>query len=239
MRVHILQHVPFEGPSTITNWGEARQLSCTKTLMFQHDTLPDVDSFDFLVVLGGPMGVHDNDDFPWLRAEVDFIRQCIAADKTMLGICLGAQLIAHGLGAAVMRNPQTEIGWFAVDRHPALKGHPLAEILPETFDAFHWHGDTFAIPNRAIPVASSEACTNQGFVFRDRIVGLQFHLETSLKAAQQLINHCRDELTPAPFIQSEERMLASPERFEHAQRRMFRVLDYLLAQAKQQPADAC
>jgi GMP synthase (glutamine-hydrolysing) len=238
MRVHILQHVPFEGPSTITNWCSDRGLSYAKTLMFQYDSLPNVDDFDFLVVLGGPMGVSDQEDFPWLHDELDFIRRAIAADKTMLGICLGAQLLAHGLGASVTRNPQSEIGWYAVDRHPALRGHPLAEILPETFDAFHWHGDTFAIPNRAIPVASSEACANQGFVYRDRIVALQFHLETSLAAAQQLIKHCRAELVPAPFIQAEERMLARPERFEHAQRRMYRVLDYLLAQIKQ-PADVC
>ena len=238
MRVHILQHVPFEGPSTITNWCGDRGLSYSKTLMFKGDALPDPDELDFLIVLGGPMGVTDQDDFPWLRDELTFIHRCIDANKIMLGICLGAQMIAHSLGAAVTRNTHTEIGWFAVDRHPALTGHPLAEILPDSFDAFHWHGDTFAIPNRAIPVASSEACANQGFVYRDRIVGLQFHLETSLAAAQMLINHCRYELTQGPFIQTEEKMLSRPERFEHAQRRLSRVLDFLLAQT-QQPADAC
>jgi GMP synthase-like glutamine amidotransferase len=238
MRVHILQHVSFEGPATITNWCGDRGLSYTKSMMFGNDVLPELDEFDFLIVLGGPMGVNDHDDFPWLVEEIAFIKRCISADKIMLGICLGAQLIAHSLGAAITRNIHTEIGWFAVDRHPALLGHPLAKILPESFDAFHWHGDTFAIPNRAIPVACSEACTNQGFVYRDRIVGLQFHLETNLAAAQMLINHCRSELTLGPFIQSEEKILARPERFEHAQRRMYKVLDFLLAQAKH-PADVC
>jgi len=238
MRVHILQHVSFEGPSTITNWCGDRGLSYAKTLMFSNDVLPEINDFDFLIILGGPMGVNDHDDFPWLGDELAFIQRSINADKIMLGICLGAQLIAHCLGAPITRNTHTEIGWFAVDRHPALLGHPLAEILPDSFDAFHWHGDTFAIPNRAIPVASSEACSNQGFVYRDRVVGLQFHLETNLAAAQLLINHCRNELTPGPFIQSEEKILSRPERFEHAQRRMYKVLDFLLAQAKQ-PADVC
>lgn len=236
MRVHILQHIAFEGPAMITNWCGDRDLTLSKSLMFAQDALPDLDAFDFLIILGGPMGVNDQADYPWLVEELAFIQRCIEANKIILGICLGAQLIAHCLGAAVKRNTYNEIGWFAVDRHPALLGHPLADILPASFDAFHWHGDTFAIPNRAIPVASSEACVNQGFVYRDRVVALQFHLETNLAAAQMLIRQCHSSLSPGPFIQSEEKMLSRPERFEHAQRRMYKVLDFLLAQAKQ-PAD--
>jgi len=230
MHVHILQHTPFEGPASITNWCGNRDLSYSRSQLSQGDELPDPDQIDLLIVLGGPMGVHDQDDYPWLIDELDFIRSCIDNSKPMLGICLGAQLIAHSLGADVSRNDQTEIGWFPVSLHKAISDHPLAQVFAPTFDAFHWHSDTFAIPGKAIPVASSEACSNQGFIYRDRIIGLQFHLETNFSAAQLIINNCRSELVPGPFIQTEEKMQSRPERFEHAQRRMFKVLDYLLGQ---------
>lgn len=230
MRVHIIQHTPFEGPASITNWCGSHDLTYTKTQLAQGGSLPELDQFDLLIVLGGPMGIHDQDEYPWLEAELEFIRACIVNNKSMLGICLGAQLIAHSLGATVSRNEHTEIGWFPVTLHKAITDHPLAEVFAPTFDAFHWHGDTFSIPDKAIPIASTEACTNQGYIYKDHIIGLQFHLETNYSAAQLIISNCRSELVPAPFIQSEDKMLSRPERFEHAQRRMFKVLDYLLAQ---------
>jgi len=232
MRIHILQHTTFEGPASITNWCGSNDLPYAKTQISKGDALPALDQFDFLIVLGGPMGVHDHEDHPWLNNELDFIRRCINEDKTMLGICLGAQMIASCLGAAVTRNRHTEIGWYPVTQHKALADHPLAQIFPETFDAFHWHGDTFGIPDMAIPLAHSEACNNQGFIYKDRVIGLQFHIETNLSAAQLIINNCRHELIPGPFIQTEEKILSRPERFEYAQRRMYRVLDYLLARAR-------
>jgi len=232
MRMHIIQHVTFEGPAAISDWCNTRGLTLNKTRLYQGDTLPDAEQFDFLVILGGPMSVNDRADYPWLSDELALISNSIAAGKTMLGICLGAQMIAQSLGAAVTGNPGKEIGWFGLQRHTALSDHPLADILPENFDAFHWHGETFAIPNMAIPMARSEACVNQGFVYKDKVVALQFHLETSLGSARLLINNSRDELVKGPFIQTETKMLSQPERFEHGQKRMFQLLDYLLAHTR-------
>ena len=112
------------------------------------------------------MGVHDNDVFPWLEEEVELIRSALKNEKRILGVCLGAQLMAHAMGASVYQNPQKEIGWFPVDS-PKEKTNAFVEILPHRFDAFHWHGDTFGMPESAQGVGSSKATINQGFCIFD------------------------------------------------------------------------
>ena len=230
MRVHIIQHAAFEGPGCISHWCANHQWQVSMTRLYDGGTLPDIDTIEMLIILGGPMGVADRQTYPWLEVEQAFIRDCINNDKIVLGICLGAQLIAHCLGATISTSPEKEIGWFEVRRHPAITGHPLARIFSENLNALHWHGETFSLPDGAKPLASSTACINQGFVYKNRIIALQFHLETSVESAQLLIDHCRDELTDAPFIQTEAEILSSPERFLQAQQKMSAVLDYLSAQ---------
>jgi len=230
MHVHILQHVPFEGPACISDWCSKAQLSQGSTHLYRGEPLPAVNGIDILVILGGPMSVTDTTLYPWLSDELSFVRECISGDKTVLGICLGAQLIANCLGASIRVNPHKEIGWFTMQRDAALAGHPLAGILPENFDAFHWHGETFSLPEGAVPLASSEACANQGFIYHDKVLGLQFHLETSFEAAGLLIKNCRSDLDAGPYTQTETDMLARPERFVQAQQRMYPLLDYLLEQ---------
>ena len=189
MKLHWLQHVPFEGLGIIEEWAEASgfEISCTR--LFAGGRLPEIETFDWLVVMGGPMGIYDYEDHPWLAAEKQFIKTAIEADKTVLGICLGAQLIADVLGAKVYPGPQKEIGWFPIQR---AEGAP--KIIPDQLTAFHWHGDTFEIPDGAVRLASSEACKNQGFVYNDRVAALQFHLETTPESMEALIENCADEL---------------------------------------------
>ena len=189
MKLHYLQHVPFEGLGIIEDWAIARGAAITVTQLFHNEPLPDMDTFDWLVVMGGSMGIHDHAEHPWLVAEKEFIQQAIAAEKTVVGICLGAQLIADGLGAKVYPGPQKEIGWFPIQRSA---GAP--DLLPEDAVVFHWHGDTFDLPDGATRLASSAACRNQGFVYNDRVVALQFHMETTPAGMEALIENCRDEL---------------------------------------------
>lgn len=213
MRVHWLQHVPFEGLGSIEPWMRARGHSLSCTRLHAGEVPPSAGAFDWVVVMGGPMNVYEEREYPWLVAEKRCIREAVAMDRRVLGICLGAQLLADVLGAKVTRNAQKEIGWFPVELTSAARRSDLFADFPACFEAYHWHGDTFGIPAGALHIAGSRACTHQAFVAGTRSVGLQFHLETTPQSAQDLIDNARNELVPAPCIQDEAEMLADPARF--------------------------
>ncbi len=225
MRLHYLQHVPFEGPAAIKAWAAERGYSLVAHRLFEQGILPPLADVDGLIVMGGPMGVSDCATYPWLMAELNYIRELIDAGKPILGVCLGAQLIAHALGAEVTRNQHKEIGWFPLQVDAKAMSHPLGKIIPNNMPVFHWHGDTFAIPTDAIPLAASAACQNQGFIYRDSVLGLQFHLEATAAWAQRLIAHCSDELDGSTYVQSGNEILAEPNRFEASNRVMAQLLD--------------
>lgn len=225
MRIAYLQHVPNEGPGQIETWAGARGYSLQGHRLDRGDAPPTPEAADALVVLGGPMGVHDEADFAWLKPEKQAIGSWLRAGKPVLGICLGAQLIAHVLGAAVTRNPHREIGWFPLRRLPQAGTTVLDGVLPAQMEVLHWHGDTFAIPAGAIPIASSAACANQGFVYRERVVGLQFHLEVDEPTARAFIDYGAEDLKPGPWVQTAEEILSRPERFEQLRPRLYALLD--------------
>ncbi|MCC5812864.1 MAG: type 1 glutamine amidotransferase [Ectothiorhodospiraceae bacterium] len=207
MRAHYLQHVPFEGLGSIEPWLAAAgyEISCSR--LFESPELPPLDAPDFLVVMGGPMSVNDEREHAWLAAEKRFIRHVIASGRPVLGICLGAQLIASALGARVTPNSEPEIGWFPV------QGTMASEDMfrfPEEMAAFHWHGETFELPPGAVRLARSEACENQAFQLGSNVIGLQFHLETTPASARDIVLHCGDELCQAPFVQSRSDILSAP-----------------------------
>ncbi|MDQ7055614.1 MAG: type 1 glutamine amidotransferase [Persephonella sp.] len=165
MRLHYIQHVHFETPANIFRWAEKKNYTISGTKLFLGEKLPPLEQFDFLIVMGGPMGVYDEDKFPWLTQEKKFIEQCIKADKKILGICLGAQLIADVLGARVYKNSHKEIGWFPVYLTEEGKKSQSFKGFPREFTAFHWHGDTFEVPKGAVHTAFSEGCKNQSFEY--------------------------------------------------------------------------
>lgn len=203
MKLHYLQHVPFEGLGFIEEWAASREMIISCTRLYDHERVPEPEAFDWLVVMGGPMGIFDYDEHPWLADEKAFIRKVIDAEKPVIGICLGAQLMADVLGAKVYSGPEKEIGWFPVRRS---EGAP--ELIPEELTVFHWHGDTFDIPEGAVKLAVSEPGINQGFVYNNKAVGLQFHMETTPASMTALIENCGHELVDAPWIQTAEEMKA-------------------------------
>lgn len=226
MRVHVLQHVPFEGPARIADWVAARGGALSVVPVYDGAPLPAAAEVDRLVVMGGPMGANDAARLPWLGEEKRCIARVVDAGRPVLGVCLGAQLIASALGAAVRRNAHPEIGWFPIEPHPDASG-PFAPLFAERGEVFHWHGDTFELPPGAVPLARSEACEHQAFALGDRVVGLQFHLETTPGSAAALIEHCRNELVPGPWVQTAAEMLQPPERFARIGRRLDALLDRL------------
>lgn len=222
MRAHFFQHVPFEGLGSIGPWLEAAGYTLTCTRFYGSAELPDLNAIDALVVMGGPMSVNEGAAFPWLSAEKQFIREAIAAGIPVLGICLGAQLIASALGAAVTANAETEIGWFPVSG--LAVDAPGAFRFPPTATVFHWHGETFALPSGAVRLATNAVCENQAFQYGDRVIGLQFHLEATADSVASMLRHEGDELLPSPTIQSEAAIRAVDAAGYAAQARLMEAL---------------
>ena len=176
-RAHYLQHVPFEGLGSMAAWLETADYAITGTRLFEGDVLPDARDLDLLIVMGGPMSVKDEAEHSWLVAEKRFVRQTIESGVPVLGVCLGAQLIANAMGAPVYAHTAKEIGWFPV--RACATGASMGFEFPLETTVFHWHGETFDLPTGARLLASSEACRNQAFQLGDHVIGLQFHLETT------------------------------------------------------------
>jgi GMP synthase-like glutamine amidotransferase len=237
MRIHCLQHVPFEGPAGIADWAAARGHQLATTGLYTGAQLPNQDDLDWLVVMGGPMGVHDDPDFNWLTSEKAFLAEAIEMGKTVVGVCLGAQLIAHVLGARIYPNHEKEIGWLPIELTPTGVGSGLFDGLPERFDVFHWHGDTFELPHGAIHLARSEACTHQAFNYQDRVLGLQCHLESTPESVRQITSHGAVELVPGNYVQSAERILAAkPDDYALINRALWGILDRLAVHSGGQAA---
>ena len=203
MKIHWFQHVPFEGLGAIEGWLTARGHTLTSTRFWAGETAPaTVDGFDWLVVMGGPMNIYQYRDHPWLKSEKRVIRDAVAAGKRVLGVCLGAQLIADALGGKVYQNAEREIGWFPITAVPEGKGSALE--FPQETSVFHWHGDTFSLPPGGVWLARSEACEHQAFAVGERVLGLQFHLEMTPDDVARIAKECADELTPSRFVQPAE-----------------------------------
>lgn len=197
MNTYILQHVPFEKPGILDELD-------SKVVKVYDDssTLPVAEEIDFLVILGGPMSV--SDDIEWLEKEKVLIREMIAQEKPMLGICLGAQLIAEALGAEVYANDNgKEVGF-----GPVTKQTDLYDFLPQTLDVLHWHGDTFTLPDKAVRLYSSDYCENQAFIYNDKVIGLQFHMETTEETLKDIVEADRGYISENVARNSEEDILS-------------------------------
>ncbi len=208
MRAHFFQHVRFEGLGSIEPWLRSSRAEVTGTKFFESPTLPNVKDIDLLIVMGGPMSVNDEADLPWLVAEKRFIRAAIEEEKAVVGICLGAQLIASAMGARVYPNKEKEIGWFPISWVQPSNPQRLFFFAPESL-VFHWHGETFDLPSGGVQLAHSIACENQAFQLGRRVIGLQFHLETTPESARDIVSNCRSELVPSRYVQSEAQILAA------------------------------
>jgi GMP synthase-like glutamine amidotransferase len=208
VRAHYLQHVPFESPGSILPWLAQRGAMVASTRLFEPHALPLVEDFDLLVVMGGPMSVNDEAAHPWLIAEKALVRESIEKGRAVVGVCLGAQVIASALGCRVYRNAAREIGWFPVTAVPAPGRSRCVGRRSSPSSTGTARRSTFH--PRRVRLASSEGCLNQAFQIGDRVVGLQFHLEATPATVAAMVEHCRHELTPDRYVQSEQDLLAAP-----------------------------
>ena len=225
VKVHVLQHVPFEGVGSIHSWLTQRRASVSYTRFYEKSALPEIADVDLVIAMGGPMSVNDEVSLPWLKDEKRFILQAVQAGRPVVGICLGAQLIAGALGARVYPAPCKEIGWFPIESTSDAAG---LFRFPKTVPVFHWHGETFDLPPGSTKLARSAGCENQAFQVGSNVIGLQFHLETTPESASAIMSHCRNELIEDVYVQPEAAMRGmSAAAYERINRLMGEVLSYV------------
>ena len=188
-KVLVFQHVPYEILGTLDPLlrGEGYRIRYVN-FGREPDAEPCVDKYQGLIILGGPMNVDMTDAYPHLETEVRLIRRAMDQGIPILGICLGAQLIAKTLGAKVGKNPEKEIGWYDISLTEAGKQDPVMGHLEDTRPIFEWHGDTFDLPKGAVHLATGTSCTNQAFRYGDNVYGFQFHMEVDAALVDRWLN---------------------------------------------------
>lgn len=223
LRIHCFQQVAVEGLGCIADWiyKDGHTLSYTK--FYEKPVLPLLDDFDCLIVMGGPMSVYDEEKNPWLADEKRLIKGAIEAGKKVLGICLGSQFIAAALGAEVYPGKNTEIGWFPLQ----LTGSGLTSVLRDIGGeyVFHWHGDTFDIPQGATLLAQSEATPHQAFMYGDNVLALQFHLEVTEESIDAMVSTFASHLVADDYIQDATHILSQKNYVIRNNRLMYDILD--------------
>ncbi len=210
----IFRHLANEGPGYFAEFLQRHDVPYTLIAIDKHQPVPtSLENVAGLVFMGGPMSV--NDALPWIADELRLIQQAFWQDLPMLGHCLGGQLISKALGGQVGPNPVKEIGWLSVQRTQDSNTQDWLHGLPETFDAFHWHGETFSIPSGASTILSSAACPNQGFVIGNTLA-LQCHVEMTAEMVRDWAQvNDREIAQPSATIQSAAQMTERlPERID-------------------------
>lgn len=202
MRIACLKHHPAEGPAAIADWAESRGILLEVFEAYQGN-FPESGDYDALVAMGGPMSVNDVARDPYVATSLDTIRQFLEDDRAILGICLGAQMLAVAAGGRVVEGPDKEIGWYPISRRTTDANEDCLTGLPQEMVVFHWHGESIELPRGASLLACSEVCPVQAFHLGPKQVGLQFHLEVDSTAMERMIAAFADEVAAGgPGVES-------------------------------------
>lgn len=228
LKVHFIQHVAFEAPGLILSWAENNKYLCTKSVLMEGDKLPQAKDFDLLVIMGGPMSANDDEEYSWLSLEKELVRECLELKKPMVGICLGAQIIANVLGSKVYRAKEKEIGWFPITAASDIASSKLMPELPPELTVFHWHGETFDLPSGAQLLASTKTCTNQAFEFGNHVLGLQFHMEVTPEDVNSMWENCKSDLGVGDYQQGPPAIFGSADMYESVRKPLERALERLV-----------
>lgn len=233
MRIVCLQHADYEGPGAIQKWAADRGHAIA-TVIPLFESYPSADGFDMLVVMGGPMSAYDEKTYPWLAAEKRFIAETVAAGRRVFGVCLGSQLLAEALGGHAHPHTVREVGWLPVRLTPTGRYSRALAVLPDSFVAGEWHGDTFDLPEGVKTAASTDACENQAFECCDsRVVGVQFHLEWTPEMLVELVERHGDWLSSLagqdPNVVTAAEFLAPLPELARGHELLFALLDRMEA----------
>ncbi|MBW7477113.1 type 1 glutamine amidotransferase [Paenibacillus oenotherae] len=226
MNILALKHFAFDDIHALSMWSNRHG-----HVLNVHDPslglrMEWLNSIDLLIILGGPMSVYQESLYPWLAEEKRFVEQAILRGKKVLGICLGAQMLAELLGGRVYRHTCKEIGWHRILR--TGEEHPWFKEIPANFHSFQWHGDTFDLPQGARRLAWSDGCANQAFAYDARIVGLQFHLETTPACIEEMLAQWAGELGAGPYIQTADEIRRGMGRSSESFRLLHSIMEQTL-----------
>lgn len=223
MRIYALQHDPIVGIGVIENWLNENNYEIHMVRVDLNEPFPDLNSLDLLIILGGRMGAYEEELYPWISKEKEYIRMAARANKFILGICLGSQLIASALGGTAFKNKEPELGWHSVQIENDASSHPLLKNAPTNINFFEYHYDTFTLPDHACLIAKN-SCSKQGFTIGDRILALQFHPEFN----EGIVTFLKEKIYPkeveGTFVQSITKVLKESN-FEGSRKWMFQIMD--------------
>ncbi|HFT0375383.1 TPA: type 1 glutamine amidotransferase [Enterobacter mori] len=235
MHIHFIIHEHFEAPGAYEIWGKSRGCSLSYTRVYQYEPLPEeLESTDMLIIMGGPQSPATTlKECPWFdaQAEMRLIGRAIEAGKTVIGVCLGSQLIGEALGAAFSHSPEKEIGKFPVRLTDAGKTNPLFENFGGGLDVGHWHNDMPGLTPQAKVLAYSEGCPRQIVQYGERVYGFQCHMELTSEVVELLIEHSQNDLRRAGefrFVETAEKLRSHD--YREMNQVLFSFLDKLTAQ---------
>lgn len=206
MRIQFILHASFEKPGSIDSWILKRGYSSKTVSPYKGESFPSQDDYDFLIIMGGPQSPTDLVKFPYLKDEIAFTKKAIERNKCILGICLGAQIIGEAFGAITEKSPHKEIGAFPITLTNEGQIDPIFKYFPKQFEVMHWHNDMPGIPKGATILAESEGCPRQIIRFKNNIYGFQCHFEMTPERISEMLDNCKNDLTPEIYVQSVEKM---------------------------------
>lgn len=232
MKIHCLVHLEFETLGNIKDWVQSKGYTISLTMPCKDSFYPGTEEFDLLIIMGGLMSVYQEDEYPWLIKEKEFVRNAIESGKSVYGICFGAQMLSELLGGTVSRNKFREIGWHKVQSLDAFNKDASLFDCPSEFTILQWHGDTFTLPEGAARLFESEACLEQGFIYGSDVLAVQFHPEADEQCVESLLTQCSSDLVEGRYIQSGEEIRGRSDLLESSSNLMFKILDWFESNIK-------
>ncbi|WP_340820589.1 type 1 glutamine amidotransferase [Methanolobus sp. WCC4] len=226
MNIHCLVHLEFETLGNIREWACNNGYSISVTMPYVNSIYPQPDEFDLLIIMGGLMSVYQEDEHPWLIQEKEFVKGIIDSGKAVYGICFGAQMLSELLGGKVSRNEFREIGWHSIRSLDTFNEDEVLFSIPSELTVLQWHGDTFTLPDGARRLFESEACPEQGFIYGDNVLAVQFHPEADESCIDSLISECSSDLVEGKYIQSEKEITGRDDLLASSSALMSAILDW-------------
>ncbi|TQD25253.1 type 1 glutamine amidotransferase [Methanolobus vulcani] len=227
MKIHCLVHLEFETLGNIRDWVCEKEHSITVTMPSENQLYPEPDDIDLLIIMGGLMSVYQEDEYPWMKQEKEFVKSIISCGKAVYGICFGAQMLSEILGGQVSRNQHREIGWHKITSLDEFDRDSQFFNIPNELTVFQWHGDTFSLPAGCRRLFESEACPEQGFIYEDKVLALQFHPEVDAGCVESLLENCGSDLTEeGKYVSSEDEIRGRDDLLEASANLMYSILDW-------------